>query len=69
MFKQLLIGLELSDYDIITVVHTWSTVEENHFVHNAVVEAVIDGMYKSEEEGGGGVKIKHVSLNYQMKVF
>ena len=54
MFKQLLIGLELSDYDIITVVHTWSTVEENHFVHNAVVEAVIDGMYKSEEEGGGG---------------
>ena len=50
MFKDSLIGLELSDSDIETVVPTWITVEYNPLVCNSVVEAVINGMYKSAEE-------------------
>ena len=50
MFKDLLIGLELSDSDIETAVQTWSNVEDNHIVHNSVVEAVIYGRDKSVDE-------------------
>ena len=50
LFKYLLIGLELSDSGIETVLQTWSNVEYNPLVHNSVFEAVIDGIDKSEED-------------------
>ena len=50
MFKYSLIGLELSDSDIETVSPTWRTVEYNPLFCNAMVEAVINVMYKSAEE-------------------
>ena len=54
MFKDLFIGLDLSVSDIETAVHTWSNVEDNPIVHNAVFKAVIYGMDRSEEEEEGG---------------
>ena len=50
ILKDSLISLKLSDSDIETAVHTWGTVEDNPLVHNAMVEAVIDGRDKSTEE-------------------
>ena len=50
MFKEQLIGLEMSDSDIETAVQTWSTVQDNPLIHNYVVEAVINIMDKSTEE-------------------
>ena len=50
IFKDSLVGLKISDYDIETAVYTQITVEENPLVHNAVFKAVIEWIYKSEEE-------------------
>ena len=50
MLKFSQIGLELSEFYIETVVHNWSTVEDNTLVYNAVFGAVIHVMYESAEE-------------------
>ena len=50
ILKDSLISLKLSDSDIETAVHTWGTVEDNPLVHNAMVEAVINGMDNSTKE-------------------
>ena len=50
MLRESLIGLELSESDIMTSVKTWSIVEENPLVRNAVVEAVVDGTAKSSRD-------------------
>ena len=49
MFKELLIGLQLSDSDIETAVQNWGTIEDNPLVYNAVSEAMINGMNKPVE--------------------
>ena len=50
MFKDSLLGLELSDSNIETAVQTCITVEDNHLVNNDVVKTVINRMNKSAEE-------------------
>ena len=49
IFKDLLIGLELSDSDIETDVQNCSTAQDNSLVHNAVVKAVTGRMDTSAE--------------------
>ena len=46
MFQDSIIGLNLNDSDFETAAQTWSTVEDNPFVRDAVVEAVIYGVDK-----------------------
>ena len=49
MFQDSIISLKLNEYDFKTAAQTCITVEDNPFVHDAVVKAVIGGMDKSEE--------------------
>ena len=49
-FKDSLIVLEMSDYDIETEVQIWNTIEENYLVHDSMVKSVIYVMDKSTEE-------------------
>ena len=49
LFREVLIGLDLSDSCIETAVKTWGNVDDNPVVSNYVVKAVIGGMDKSED--------------------